>query len=86
MIDGSGVTAPTFAFYEKDGTWGIEGHGVDPDIIVIDDPAEMVDGADPQLNVAINHLLGELKTKAYRAPARPKYPNRSRFGLAPQDR
>lgn len=86
MIDGSGVTAPTFAFYEKNGTWGIEGHGVDPDIVVIDDPAEMVDGGDPQLEVAISHILDELKTRAYQAPARPSYPNRSKFGLAPEDR
>ena len=86
MIDGSAVTAPTFAFYEKDGTWGIEGHGVDPDIVVIDDPAEMVDGGDPQLNVAILHLQEQLKSKAYKAPARPKYPNRSRFGIAPEDK
>ena len=31
LIDGSGVTAPSFAFYETDGTWGVEGHGVDPE-------------------------------------------------------
>ncbi len=86
MIDGSGVTAPTFAFYEKDGTWGIEGHGVDPDIAVIDDPAKMVDGGDPQLEVAIQQMLDELETSGYQAPPRPRYPNRSKFGLAPEDR
>jgi len=86
MIDGSGVTAPTFAYYEKDGTWGIEGHGVDPDIKVIDDPAKMVDGGDPQLDAAIEHMLAEIKTNAHKAPNRPKYPNRSKFGLAPEDK
>ena len=86
MIDGSGVTAPTFAFYEKDGTWGIEGHGVDPDIEIIDDPAKMTDGGDPQLEAAIDHLQEELKSKAYKKPARPTYPNRSKFGLAPKDK
>lgn len=86
MIDGSGVTAPTFAFYEKDGTWGIEGHGVDPDIVVIDDPAKMLDGADPQLNAAIKHIQGELEKNPYTAPKRPAYPDRSKFGLDPKDR
>lgn len=86
MIDGSGVTAPTFAYYEKDGTWGIEGHGVDPDIKVIDDPAQMLDGADPQLNAAIEHLKAELKSSAYSAPDRPQYPDRSKFGLDPKDK
>ncbi len=60
LIDGSGVTAPTFAYYEKDGTWGIEGHGVDPDIDVIDDPARLANGEEPQLDAAISHILGEL--------------------------
>ncbi len=86
MIDGSGVTAPTFAFYEKDGTWGIEGHGVDPDIDVIDDPAKMVEGGDPQLDAAIEHMLSELKTNPYTPPKRPAYPDRSKFGLDPADK
>ena len=60
LIDGGSVTAPTFAYYDKDGTWGIEGHGVDPDIEVIDDPAKMVDGGDPQLDAAIEQLESDL--------------------------
>ncbi len=86
MIDGSGITLPSFAFYESDGTWGIEGHGVDPDIEVIDDPALMVDGGDPQLDAAIKHILGELRSKAYKPPKRPRYPNRSGMGIAPADK
>ena len=61
FVDGGSVTAPTFAFYEKDGTWGIEGHGVDPDIEVIDDPAKMQGEGDPQLDAAIDHMLKELE-------------------------
>ena len=86
LLDGASVTAPSFAYYEKDGTWGIEGHGVDPDIEVIDDPAEMVDGGDPQLDVAIKQMLKELETSAYKAPKRPAYPDRSKFGLDPKDK
>ncbi len=86
MIDGSSVTAPTFAYYELDGTWGVEGHGVDPDIKVIDDPAKMLNGGDPQLDVAIEQMLGELKTNAFKQPARPAYPNRKGFGLRPEDK
>lgn len=86
LIDGGNVTAPTFAFYELDGTWGVEGHGVDPDIEVIDDPALMADGADPQLDAAIKHLLSELERHPYNKPARPPYPNRSGMGLAEPDK
>lgn len=86
LLDGASVTVPSFAYYETDGTWGIEGHGVDPDIKVIDDPAKMVDGGDPQLDVAIEQMLKELETGAYKAPKRPAYPDRSKFGLNPKDK
>lgn len=86
MIDGSSVTAPTFAYYDKDGTWGIEGHGVDPDIEVVDDPAKMVDGADPQLDAAIKLMLDEIKSNGYKAPERPAYPDRTKIGIAEEDK
>ncbi|MBL8819952.1 MAG: PD40 domain-containing protein [Planctomyces sp.] len=86
MIDGSSVTAPTFAYYENDGTWGIEGHGVDPDIQVIDDPAKMLKSGDPQLDSAIDLMLEELKTAAFKPPARPAYPDRKGAGIKPEDK
>ena len=86
LIDGGRVSAPTFAFYETDGTWGIEGHGVDPDIEVIDDPALMADGGDPQLDAAIEHMLVELERNAYTPPKRPPYPDRSRMGIREEDK
>ena len=82
LIDGTRITAPTFAFYRTDGSWGIEGHGVDPDIEVVDDPALMADGGDPQLDAAIAHMLEELEANPYVPPARPDYPDRSGFGIA----
>lgn len=86
LIDGGDVEVPSFAFYETDGTWGVEGHGVDPDIEVIDDPAKMQNGADPQLDRAIALMLEELGSRPYVAPKRPGYPNRSAMGLAPADK
>ena len=85
LIDGGITTAPNFAFYEKDGTWGIEGHGVEPDVEVIDDPALMVDGADPQLDAAIAHMLEEIETNPYRPPTPPDYPDRSGMGITAED-
>jgi tricorn protease len=86
LIDGGGITVPTFAFYDNDGTWGIEGHGVDPDIEVMDDPSKMVDGGDPQLDVAIEHMMERLATEAYRVPKRPAYPDRSGLGVTEEDK
>ena len=86
LIDGASVTVPTFGYYEKDGTWGIEGHGVDPDLEVIDDPALMVDGGDPQLDAAIKLMLEEADKAPYRPAARPGDPDRSRMGVTEQDK
>lgn len=86
LIDGGGISVPTFAFYDNDGTWGIEGHGVDPDIEVMDDPSLMVDGGDPQLDAAIAHILAELESNAYQKPNRPPYPDRSGLGIAEEDK
>jgi len=91
MIDGSGVRVPVFAFYEKDGTWGIEGHGVDPTVEVLDDPGVMkggphFGGVDPQMDKAVELLLAELARAPVTHPARPAYPNRSGFGIKPEDK
>jgi tricorn protease len=74
---------PSFAFYENDGTWGVEGYGVAPDIEVVEDPAKMQNGEDPQLEKAIAVMLEELDGgKAWVQPKVPAYPNRSGMGLS----
>jgi tricorn protease len=70
--------------YETDGTLTMEGHGVDPDIEVIDDPALMVDGGDPQLDAAIQHMLDEIEKNPYVPAKRPPYPDRSGMGILEQ--
>lgn len=86
LVDGASVSVPRFAFYELDGTWGVEGHGVDPDLEVLDDPARMQGGRDPQLEAGVAHLLEELRTKAFVRPRRPASPDRSGVGITPADR
>ncbi len=86
LIDGGSVTAPTFGFYKKNGTWGIEGNGVEPDIEVIDDPSLMTDGGDPQLDAAIKEMLSELKQHPYTPPHRPAYPDKRGIGINPKDK
>jgi tricorn protease len=86
LVDGGITTAPTFAFFRPDGTWGIEGHGVDPDIEVVDDPSLMVGGKDPQLDAAIAHMLEEIKNNPYVVPKIPKRPDRSGMGVKEKDR
>jgi tricorn protease len=57
LIDGGGFTAPPGRLYGPDGVWFPEGHGVDPDIPVVDDPSQLARGVDPQLEAAIAAVL-----------------------------
>lgn len=86
LMDGAAVTAPGYAFYELDGTWGVEGHGVDPDIQVIADPAQTYNGFDPQLDAGVKQMLKELEENAFQIPPIPSYPDRSKMGISPADK
>jgi tricorn protease len=52
----------------------IEGHGVDPDIVVDNDPAREFAGEDQQLNKAIEVILDLLKKSPAKIPPPPPYP------------
>ena len=82
----SRITVPTFGFYKLNGTWGVEGHGVDPDIQVIDDPALMVNGGDPQLDRAIKQMMDEIAQSPYVAPKRPASPEKAGMGMKDEDK
>jgi tricorn protease len=71
LADGGNITVPTFRMYNPDGTWFMEGHGVDPDIAVPEDLSAMAKGTDTQLEKAITEIKNQLKTKGYQKPARP---------------
>jgi tricorn protease len=77
-VDGGSVTVPTFSIYDKDGKWIIEGHGVDPDIPVVDDPAILAKGTDPQLERAITEIKAGLEKNPPKRPARPAYNDRTK--------
>jgi tricorn protease len=78
LVDGGQFFKPEFAPYSKDGKeWIIVGHGVDPDIVVDNDPAKEFRGEDQQLDRAIQEMQEELKTKRYDLPPPPPYPNRN---------
>lgn len=61
LIDGGSVTVPTFRMYDPDGQWFKEGHGVDPDIEVKENPGQLSQGVDGQLEKAIEWIKEELK-------------------------
>jgi tricorn protease len=68
---------PEFATFDAEGkSWIIEGHGVDPDIVVDNDPAREYAGIDDQLNRAIQEVQNELRTGERKLPAAPPFPKR----------
>ena len=76
LIDGGRVTAPNLAFYNTEGQWEVENHGVDPDIEVEFDPQAVRAGADPQLEKAVEVVMEALRknpTPKYKKPAYPNY-------------
>ena len=78
LIDGGSVTVPTFSIYDNSGKWIIEGHGVDPDIAVIDDPAALAKGIDPQLERSISEINTMLEKNPVVAPKKPTYQDRTK--------
>ncbi len=77
LLDGGFLNKPEFSRFgldEKD--WIMEGYGVDPDIVVDNDPAKEFAGEDEQLNKAIEVILEELKTQEKKLPPVPKYPDK----------
>lgn len=79
FIDGGGMRKPEFAPYDTEGkSWIIEGHGVDPDIVISNDPAKEYAGEDQQLNKAIEVIKEELKSWPKELPGIPPYPDKTK--------
>ena len=76
LIDNGYLTVPTFRMYNPDGTWFKEGHGVDPDILVVDNPTELAKGIDPQLKRGVEEVLLEIITTPNPNPKQPPYEKR----------
>jgi len=78
FVDGADLRKPEFASYSADESkWIIEGYGVEPDIVIDNDPAREYEGIDDQLNKAIEVIKEELKN--YKdVPAIPNPPDKSK--------
>ena len=78
IVDGGFLNNPEFAPYSKDGKeWPVEGHGVEPDIMVDNDPFKEFSGTDQQLDRAIEVIQEELKVNAGSVLPPPPLPDRS---------
>jgi tricorn protease len=82
IVDGGQLTVPTFRMYDVRGQWFPEGHGVEPDIPVEENPAELARGVDAQLDRAIAEVMRLIRENPPTPPARPKYEKRTAESIA----
>ena len=79
LLDGGSLNRPEFSRYDVAGKeWIMEGHGVDPDIVVDNDPAKEFAGQDEQLERAIAVVKEEMKKHPVTLPPPPPYPDKSK--------
>jgi tricorn protease len=78
LLDGGAITAPRGGFYNLDGEWDVENVGVAADITVEQDPKEILDGRDPQLEAAVQEALRLLEDHAVEILSEPPPPVRTR--------
>ena len=79
LVDRGIATAAEMGVYGPERQWLIEGHGVDPDIVVDNEPHATFNGQDAQLDAAIAYLQGEIKAHPVPVPQPPPSPtSRSR--------
>jgi tricorn protease len=77
LSDGGIATAAEDGVYGPEREWLIEGHGVEPDIVVDNLPHATFNGGDAQLDAAIKHLKLLIEADPRPVPAPPKYPDKS---------
>ncbi|MEE8378058.1 MAG: S41 family peptidase [Candidatus Aminicenantaceae bacterium] len=77
LTDRGLARAPQTGVYGPERVWLIEGHGVDPDIIVDNLPHATFEGQDAQLDAAVAFLKEQIETHPVDVPAPPAYPDKS---------
>jgi len=79
LLDGGFLNRPEFSRFDLEAKeWIMEGHGVDPDIVVDNDPAREFAGIDDQLNRAIDEIKKALAQNPVKVPTPPPYPDKSK--------
>jgi len=77
LTDGGLARAPQTGVYGPERIWLIEGHGVDPDIVVDNLPHATFKGEDAQLDAALAYLKDNIEKEPVDVPEPPPYPDKS---------
>ncbi|MBN9693810.1 MAG: PD40 domain-containing protein [Verrucomicrobia bacterium] len=76
LVDSGMASAAELGVYGPEGQWLIEGHGVDPDLVVDNLPHATFLGQDSQLEAALKHLQELIARDPRPVPPRPSYPDK----------
>jgi tricorn protease len=76
LLDHGYATAAEFGVYGPEGQWLIEGHGVEPDIVVDNLPRATFEGKDEQLEAAIKHLEEKMRAEPIKDIPPPPFPKK----------
>ncbi|MCH0565427.1 S41 family peptidase [Streptomyces sp. MUM 2J] len=68
LVDGTLVTQPKYAIWLEGVQWGVENHGVDPDVEVVQRPQDYAAGRDAQLDEAVRLALAALEERPAKVP------------------
>jgi len=77
LADRGIATAAEIGVYGPEGKWLIEGHGVDPDIMVDNFPHASFEGSDAQLDAALQYLKEQIQKDPRPVPKAPPYPDKA---------
>jgi tricorn protease len=78
LVDNGIATSAEFGVFAPEGVWLIEGHGVDPDVVVDNLPHATFQGKDAQLEKAVEMLKQMIKDDPRELPPVPKFPTPAR--------
>jgi tricorn protease len=85
LVDGTHMTVPRYAFFFDEYGWGVENHGVDPDVEVLATPDDAAADRDGQLETAVQLALEALDKQPLQArPEVADSPVKARRPLPPR--
>ena len=87
LVNGTAMTVPRYAISLEGFGWGVENHGVDPDVEVLISPGDWAEGRDVQLETAVRLAMEALESRpAATPPDVSTRPSKQRPPLPPRPR
>ena len=77
LADNGIASAAELGVYSPERKWLIEGHGVDPDVVIDNLPHASFEGRDLQLETALSYLQKLIRESPDPVPSHPPYPDKS---------